>query len=333
MVYCCVLGTIQMISIFVSIFSLSLTAATFLFFQHEEMGELNPKTQQREVGENDPKLLWILTTTTLYLFVNIPRIFSNGLVFSVTPKTAFCLLLVEILISLMMSHFHIGILTDNEIVPGGLLRAITNVMCPTAPYKKIWLINLFSIQYIVVKLIIVYVIVTYYSSLLVDVCGQPDIFRCFTEDDFPSNVTCPLYSSNFDKSRFFSSSSSYLYKSPRLCEHNESKNQVLKTTVIGLIASLILIAFPSGIAISNFTSKKNMKWVDRQVDNITQIFFGCCKNEQRANNVEESSKKESFSSVIKRVEFDEGRIERPSIIFRDIRRVFGFPVINDELGK
>ena len=76
-----------------------------------------------------------------------------------------------------------------------------------------------------------------------------------------------------------------------------------------------------------------MKWVDRQVDNITQIFFGCCKNEQRANNVEESSKKESFSSVIKRVEFDEGRIERPSIIFRDIRRVFGFPVINNELGK
>ena len=149
LVYCCVLGTAQIISIAVSICSLSLTAATFLFFQHEEMGELNPETQQREVGENDPKLLWILTTMMLYLFVNVPRIFSNGFVFSVTPKSAFCLLLVEILVSLMMSHFHIGILTDNEIVPGGLLRAITNVMCPTAPYKKIWLINMFSIQYTV----------------------------------------------------------------------------------------------------------------------------------------------------------------------------------------
>ena len=49
--------------------------------------------------------------------------------------------------------------------------------------------------------------------------------------------------------------------------------------------------------------------------------------------MEEPSKKESFSSRIERVEFDEERIERPSIIFRDIRRVFGFPVINDELGK
>ena len=95
-VYYCVLGTAQIISIMVSICSLSLTAATFLFFQHDEMGELNPETQQREVGENDPKLLWILTTTTLYLFVNIPRIFSNGLVFSVVPLTASFLLLGEL---------------------------------------------------------------------------------------------------------------------------------------------------------------------------------------------------------------------------------------------
>ena len=102
--------------------------------------------------------------------------------------------------------------------------------------------------------------------------------------------------------------------------------------MIGLIASLILIAFPSGIAISNFTIKKNIKWLDHQVDKTTHKLFGCCKNEQRNNNVEKPSKNENFSSGIKHVELDEERIERPSIIFRDIRRVFGFPVMNNELG-
>ena len=301
------------------------------------MGRLNPETEIAEVGENNPKLIWLLPTTILYLFVNIPRIFANGFVLSVTPKVAFGLLIIELLISLMMSHFLIRILTDNELVPGGLLRAITNAMCPTAPYGKIWLINLLSILYTIIKLIVVYVVVTYYPSFLIDVCRDPDLFRCFTEDDLSNNATCQLYPSNHYKSRFlFSNSSQYLYKSPRACQDNESKNQVLMTTIIGLIASLILIAFPAGIAISKITRKENIQRIDDQVEKIHRLLFSCCRKEQSSNDTSKpanQSKKRSGMLGLKHVKFDEERIENPSIVFKDIRRVFAFPVKNNEQGQ
>ena len=74
-----VVGTWQIISIVISICSLSLTAASFLFFQHEEFGRFNKEIGIREKGDNDPKLLYLIPTTVirvfawLYIFYLIPQ--------------------------------------------------------------------------------------------------------------------------------------------------------------------------------------------------------------------------------------------------------------------
>ena len=169
-----------------------MTASTMLFFQHEELDRINEDTQQREKGENDPKIVFMIPATLIYLFMMTPRIIANGFVWAVTPPIFYLTIFLEFLFSMIISHCLFKDLRDNQVVPGGFLLALTNTICPTAPIGKVWLINGISTMYTILKLVCVYVSAGNYSDfkgLFIDVCGQPDLFRCFDQHDI-SNSSC-----------------------------------------------------------------------------------------------------------------------------------------------
>ena len=92
----------QIVSLAVSLFSLSLTASTFLLYQHEEYLTIDPETLQENRGINNPKLMFVIPVTFLYVLLNIPRLFANGLLLSISPLLACIMLLVELAIMIQV---------------------------------------------------------------------------------------------------------------------------------------------------------------------------------------------------------------------------------------
>ena len=147
-------------------FSLSLTCSTLAFYNHEDFKTFDKDSQRRLEGQNDPAMVHILPITFLYSLLNIPKICVNGLILSITPFLGGIMLVVEAILGLTLSHIYIKPLSDNEYTPGGIILGVTNVICPNYPVSKIWVINLISAIFSIIKVSMMYIVLNYFLSLI-----------------------------------------------------------------------------------------------------------------------------------------------------------------------
>ena len=66
------LGTNQILSVAMSVFTLSNTAATYLFYQHREYISFDERLRKRYRGLNDPPLINTMLCTLLYVMITAP---------------------------------------------------------------------------------------------------------------------------------------------------------------------------------------------------------------------------------------------------------------------
>ena len=85
----------QHVSVAMSLMTLSLTGATYLFFQHDEYLSYDKRLKRRTPGLNNPKLISTAACTVLYLMVNAPRVFANAIVISSSPILAMLMMVIE----------------------------------------------------------------------------------------------------------------------------------------------------------------------------------------------------------------------------------------------
>ena len=192
---------------------------------------------------------------------------ANGFVLAITPNLAIVLFIVEFALAAMFSHKFVNDLRDNEVVPGGILLAITNGMCPTGPIRRVGIINGISTFITICKLACVYIIMKYFNQtpgLLTAVCEQPDLFRCFTEEDVVG-LNCTLKKYN----------SSLPIVSPRLCRAGESKNEFALTASTILTLCLVVISVPAGYLITYLIRKDKLKSLDTLFGKFTSPFKNC----------------------------------------------------------
>ena len=253
-----------MISLAFSAISLSLTSATFLFYQHEDILSFDAQAKQRHHGTNDPKIIFMIPTTMMYLFINIPRLFANGLLLAITPLLASLMLFIELGVSLCLSHCFIQKINNTTGI-GGFLLGITNAICPNAPLRKIGMLNMISTICTVCKLMFLYPIVIYLSKndTFVRQVGQnPDLFRCFESNLIKNETIKDECRNNFTP----------IICSPRLCNEDETSNQVLFHFCIPIIIGcLVLITIPSGFAISFLMRIDKLHWFANSVYDMMDV--------------------------------------------------------------
>ena len=374
--------TNQILSLALSIVSLSLTATTFLFYQHEDIAWYDPETNQPQKGINNPKIIFIVPATLLYILLNIPRIIANGLILAISPLLGVFMFTIEIIAAFVFSHYFILDIRSNKGI-GGFILAITNCICPNAPVSKIGIINMTSSIYTITKLILLYPTVHYLHDNEVfvrQVKQNPDLFRCF------SDVLIPTHSIHKNATN---DSIEQKIQSPRPCSMDEEPNQILFHLVLPIaIGSLIFISIPSGFMISKYMRSNKLDlyqnktddiihnlstFIEKFTNNVVLCWSGretedCNSpetlnrnsliernrdeekvteensNERVHENIEQidafdgdseyldTTSNETKASIIleKKLVRLESQIEKPSMIFRNIRRVFSPPVVHDE---
>ena len=166
-----------------SAFTLSMTSSSFMLLQHSEYINYDASKQRRTRGFNDPPLHETLIGTILYLFITVPRIFANSLIFAITPIMAVAMYLVELSIFLWYSHKWVVPFDQNLRFPSGMVTAFTNFFSACGPLVKVGWINLFSNILLILKVILLYPIVYFdtNSNITVDINKKPDQIRCWNE--------------------------------------------------------------------------------------------------------------------------------------------------------
>ena len=285
-----------------SIFTLSLTAAGYLFFTHDEYTSIDERLQKRTPGVNDPKLSSTMVCMILYVFVNGPRILANALVWSITPILATVMTFIEFLISLVISNYYALSLKKNAVFPSGLVTAIVNYTCVCGPLRMIGKINLFSTLLIIGKVLLLYPIVLFLNPLTVDLDTKPDRFRCWNiqevmsqndtntwrimssfNNTFIENMTCDaVQNMNY-------SVTLYNATLPRFCTCDETSTQFLFNIIIpSIVGMLVAFSISFGYLISNVMKRSNLQAFDEYISRKTEFIkksitsiaenLCCCKN-------------------------------------------------------
>ena len=180
------LGTNQILSVAMSVFTLSNTAATYLFYQHEEYTSFDKRLQKKFIGLNDPPLINTIICTLFYIMLTAPRIWSNALTLSISPKMSLIMFIIELLIMLYVSHRLATPLHQNDSFPSGLVTGVINFLCPCTPLSNLGFINLFSTLLIILKVILLYPIAIFD---ILPVQDNFDRFRCDSNATSASNST------------------------------------------------------------------------------------------------------------------------------------------------
>ena len=173
-----------------------MTSSSFLFLQHQQYIIYDKKTERRFRGIYDPNIVHVLICTVLYLFVNVPRVFANAVIFSVTPIMALILMLIELLIFVLFCHKYSVSLNNNVVFPSGLVSALANFVSVTGPFKKLGHMNLISNLLFMIKVILLYPII-YSETLTIDISRDPDVFRCWNVSEMTNYTYSP--SNRFEK--------------------------------------------------------------------------------------------------------------------------------------
>ena len=275
----------QILSLVLSTVSLSLTATIFLFYQHQDIDWYDPETNQPEKGTNNPNIIFVMPTMMLYIFLNVPRIFANGLILAISPFLGVVMFSIEIIVGFILSHYLICNIGSNKGI-GGFILAITNCICPNAPVSKVGVINMTSTIYTVIKLLVLYPTVHYLHDNEVfvrQVLQNPDLFRCFSNVSIATQVENNYETVNIIGQKIHS---------PRPCSVDEQPNQILFHLIIpSVIGALIVISIPSGFMISIFMRSNELDMYKKKIDNTVHNFstfmrqhtcdiISCCKDEK-----------------------------------------------------
>ena len=265
------LGTNQLLSIFMSLFTLSMTSASFLFLQHQQYIIYDKKTDRRFRGIYDPSFAHVILCTLLYLFVNVPRVLANAVILSISPVMALVLMLIELLIFLLFCHFYSNRLDNNSIFPSGLVSALANFISVTGPFRKMGHINLFANALLMIKVALIYPIVDN-ETLTVKICKDPDVFRCWNITEkinhtcLPSNETDIL---NITITTFTQESVDLSYRP--FCSPDETPNSLLFHFVLPIVLMLIaFISVPFGYLIRYLVTKENLAAFDQYASRLIQ---------------------------------------------------------------
>ena len=266
-----------------SVFTLSNTAATYLFYQHREYISFDERLRKRYRGLNDPPLINTLICTLLYVMITAPRIWSNALALSITPILSLIMFILESFVMLYVSHRLATPLNQNAYFPSGIVTGVINFLCPCTPVQNLGLINLFSTLLIVLKVILLYPI-TIFNVLPVN--DNFDRFRCFT-----TNETI-----NFPNETKY-----------RACEENETQTQLLFKIVLPLtITSLLIMSIPFGFLIPKLMTRAKLTSLNKNITAITQKIKACFSNLseclmcccEKSKDVEAQSKSDQQTSEI-----------------------------------
>ena len=263
-----------------SLFTLSMTSASFLFLQHQQYIIYDQKTERRFRGIYDPNFVHVILCTGLYLFVNVPRVLANAVILSVSPEMALVLMLIELLVFLIFCHKYSNRLGNNTLFPSGLVSALANFISVTGPFKKIGHINFFANALLMIKVALLYPIV-HTETLTVDICSDPDVFRCWNMTE-TINRTCLLANGseavNITITTFTQEGIDLFYRP--FCSPDEAPNSLLFHFVLPIVLMLIaFISIPCGYFIRYQMTKDKLE----EFDKIFKSPFSCCSKETNAN--------------------------------------------------
>jgi len=248
-------GWNQKISVIVSVVTVSMTAATYLFYQHLEYENFDASVNRNYIGLNDPSIINTLVCSFLYVVLIAPRIWANALTIALSPKIAFIMFSVELVLTMAISHKYASQYASE--FPGKMVTAIFNSICPCTPIGKskfrdksnptnainfnLAKINLASCITVISKILLLYPIVIYQYAVEYD--NNPDRFRCWNKIDY-LDESKDLIANDWNANTT---------KPIRLCGKSESPNQLLFEKVIPLtIMAIVVLAVPSGFLISLF---------------------------------------------------------------------------------
>ena len=237
-------------------FTLSMTASSFLFLQHEQYIIYNEKKKRRSRGIYDPSLKHVLTCTFFYMCVNVPRQLANALIFSISPIFAIIMMAIELGIHLWYSNYNVRRLNNNLAFPSGTVTALTNFVSVCGPFRLIGKLNLFSNILLFVKVVMLYPI-TISETLTIANCNDcnPGRIRCWNETD----LTTPSSSNITEHTNM---------QDLRICSLGESTNDYLFNTILPLtLCLLVFFSMPFGYLISNLMTKVKLASLDRNIKN------------------------------------------------------------------
>ena len=180
------LGTNQILSVVMSVFTLSNTAATYLFYQHEEYTSVDKKLEKEYRGLNDPPLINTMLCTMLFIMVTAPRIWSNALTLSITPILSLLMFIIEFIVMPYVSHQLATPLNQNYSFPSGQVTGMINFLCPCTPVSNVGWINLSSTFLIILKIVLLYPIILFDALPVKD---KPNRFSCIYNT---TNATIPI---------------------------------------------------------------------------------------------------------------------------------------------
>ena len=293
------LGLNQKISLITSVVTVSMTASTYLFYQHLEY-ENSDNTQRRTYrGLNNPSIVNTLICTLLYVMLIAPRIWANALTIAVCPEIALIMCSVELALTMLVSHKFASQHTSE--FPGIIIAAIFNSICPCTPIGNISnenqsqqintinynlaKINLASCLMIILKVSLLYPIVIYQHAVEYD--NDPDRFRCWNKNE-------PIGHFNSSTASDWNANNRLESKSIRLCDDNESPNQLLFQRVIpSTIAAICVFAIPSGYLISILLRRSVLSLLQEKIEFVTssvKVRFDACRNICRKKRIPKEGK-------------------------------------------
>ena len=287
----------QWVSVVMSLITLSMTAATYLYFQHDDYTSFDKRIQRRSPGVNDPTLISTVVCTLLYISMNAPRIFANALVLSVSPALAIVMIVAEFLINLILCDRWALSLNKNAVFPSGFVTAFINYACPCYPIRKVGRINLFSALLIITKVLFLYPILSN-KWLTLQLDQNPNILQCWNVTEIlaeKSKVhikTYPHLNDTFgydnivtceeaEKLNPYLNESSY-FQLPRFCACDEHPNDVLFTKTIPSTIAALLVTLGSGYLITLLIRRKKItNFEDKTKICKTKVCkVICCKNKE-----------------------------------------------------
>ena len=260
-----------------SLFTLSMTSSSFLFLQHQQYIIYDKKTERRFRGIYDPNIVHVLICTVLYLFVNVPRVFANAVIFSVTPIMALILMLIEILMFVLFCHKCSVPLNNNVVFPSGLVSALANFISVTGPFRKLGHINLISNILLMIKVILLYPIV-YNETLTIDISRDPDMFRCWNKSEVMNYTYSPSHRAEKINMNITTITQQTIDLSFRpFCSPDESPNSFLFEMVLPIVLmSIAFITIPFGYVIGALMTREKLLAFDKIKKSVFKC-FGKCK--------------------------------------------------------
>ena len=290
----------------------------------------------------------------MYIFVNIPRIWANAVILSISPLMGLIMGLPEIFIFICFSHFYVLPLSNSQRFPSGILTAATNFITVCGPFRKIGHINLFSNILLMIKIIVIYPIVNY-QLLLIDICDKPDIFRCWNSSQV-LNISCSL--SNIENVNLtiptFMSGNINLSQRP-FCNPNETPNELLFQTILPFTLIILAgVSIPIGYLIPIILSRDKLTAVGQFLTKLGKMITGflsrtcnvlksiiCCCSNSPANDTKKLETQTKKEKQTRRVEDEQARTNDTDgccdanlllSFFDNIRTIFGSGQVTDEVN-